>query len=309
MGRIACFIIRVRFCTIGVSKVNFYNIFFSEEKIMIAISAESTIDLPKEILNKYDIHTVPFTVIMGDKDYLDGEIKNEDLFKFVNMNKILTMTSAVNEYQYENHFKTLLKDYDAVIHISLSSKLSSAYTNACNVASQFDNVYVVDSTTLSTGIALLAIKACIWASEGKDAKTIKQLLENTKSRVQASFVLDKLDYLYKGGRCSALSVFGANLLRIKPQIILKDGKMQVGKKYVGSFESCAKKYIDDTLKKYDTFDYTTAFFTYTTTSQSIKDYAIKKLKDVGFKNVYTTTAGSTISSHCGPNTLGILFVF
>ena len=275
---------------------------------MIAISAESTIDMPEELLSRFDIHTVPFTVIMGDKDYFDGKINSDEIFKFVTMNKVLPMTSAVNEYQYENHFKKLLSSYDAVVHISLSSKISSAYQNAQNVASKFDNVFVVDSQSLSTGIALLAIKASIWAKDGKDAKTIASDLENLRKKVQASFVLDKLDYLYKGGRCSALSKFGANLLRIKPQILVKDGTMQVGKKYMGSFNSCAKKYIDDTLLQFPARDNDVAFFTYTTASDDIIDYAKKKLKNAGFENIFVTRAGATISSHCGPNTLGVLFI-
>ena len=275
---------------------------------MIAISAESTIDMPEKLLNEFDIHTVPFTVIMGDKDYLDGKIACSEIFKFVTMNKILPMTSAVNEYQFEQHFKNLLKDYDAVIHISLSSKISSAYTNAQNIANKFKNVYVIDSQSLSTGIALLAIKASILAREKDDALSIVKEIENMRKNVQASFILDKLDYLYKGGRCSALSKFGANLLRIKPQIIVKDGAMQVGKKYVGSFNSCAKKYIDDTIAQYPHCDYDVAFFTYTTASDDIIEYAKKKLKDAKFENIFVTNAGATISSHCGPNTLGTLFI-
>lgn len=275
---------------------------------MIAVSAESTIDMPEDLLNKFDIKTIPFTVIMGDKDYLDGKIDCGEIFKFVTMNKILPMTSAVNEYQYEEHFKSLLESYDAVVHISLSSKISSACQNAQKVASRLKNVYVVDSLSLSTGIGLLAIKASIWARDGKSAEEIVSGLENLRKNVQASFVLDKLDYLYKGGRCSALSKFGANLLRIKPQILVKDGTMQVGKKYIGNFSSCAKKYIDDTLSQFPVRDNDVAFFTYTTASDEIIEYAKKKLKSAGFENIFVTKAGATISSHCGPNTLGILFI-
>ena len=275
---------------------------------MIAVSAESTIDMPEDLLNKFDIKTVPFTVIMGDKDYFDGKIDCGEIFKFVTMNKILPMTSAVNEYQYEEHFKSLLESYEAVVHISLSSKISSAFQNAQKVASRLKNVYVIDSLSLSTGIALLAIKASIWARDGKSAIDIVKGLENLRRNVQASFVLDKLDYLYKGGRCGALSKFGANLLRIKPQILVKDGAMQVGKKYIGNFSSCAKKYIDDTLSQFPVRDNDVAFFTYTTASDDIIEYAKKKLKSAGFENIFVTRAGATISSHCGPNTLGVLFI-
>lgn len=273
----------------------------------IIVSAESTIDLPREILEQFNIKTVPFTVVMGEQEYLDGEIKNEDIFKFVEMNNILPKTSAVNEVQYSNHFNELLKDYDAIIHISLSSQISSAYQNACNVAKDLNNVYVIDSKSLSTGIALLAIKASEMISEGIELKEIVKTMHMLTEKVQASFILDKLNYLYKGGRCSALSVFGANLLRIKPQILLQNGKMVVGKKYIGNLESVTTKYCDDTLKE-NAGDKNYAFITYTTATDKMVQIAEEKLKNYGFKTVYKTHAGATITSHCGPHTLGILYI-
>lgn len=274
----------------------------------IAISAETTIDMPKELLKQYEIEVVPFTVIMGSEEYLDGEIENNQIFEFVDKTRKLPKTSAVNKFQYEIHFKKLLKSYDAIIHISLSSEISCAYNNAVEVAKTMKNVYVLDSCSLSTGIALLAIKASEMITQNESVENIYNTLEKARTKVQASFVLNKLQYLSKGGRCSSLTSFGANLLRIKPQILVKDGKMQVGKKYVGKFDSCVEKYCEDTLNSFDNLDLNHAFVTYTTAYSQVIDFAKNALIKKGFKNVHITKAGATISSHCGPNTLGILFM-
>jgi len=263
----------------------------------IAISAESTIDLTKELLNKYDIKTVPFTVIMGQQEYLDGEIENQQIYDFVAKENILPKTSAVNQFQYEEHFKNILKDSDAIIHFSLSSEISSAYSNAVAVANTLKNVHIIDTRSLSTGIALLAIKASEMANENKRLE-----------KVQASFILDKLKYLYKGGRCSSLAMFGANILSIKPQIVLKDGKMIVGKKYIGKLDIATAKYCEDTLNACSGFDLSHAFITCTTATPTMLKVAKESLEKRGFKNIHYTNAGATITSHCGPNTIGILFI-
>ena len=213
----------------------------------IAISAESTIDLPKELLSLYDIHTLPYTIILGDKEYLDGEILPEQIFKFYEDTKTLPKTSAINTIQYQEHFNSLLKEYDGVIHFCLSSEISSSCKNAMEASSKFKNVYVVDTKSLSTGIALQAIYASNLVKEGLDIKDVYESALKRVPYVQASFVLKKLEFLYKGGRCSALSYFGANLLQIRPQIILKDGKMGPHKKYRGNMEKVVKSYCEDTL--------------------------------------------------------------
>ena len=274
----------------------------------IAISAESTIDLSKELLQKYKIHTLPFTVLIGDEQLLDGEFDNSKIFNYVSTTKQLPKTSAVNEYQYEEYFTKLKEDCDAIIHISLSSELSSACSNARRVAEKMQNVYVVDSKSLSTGIALLAIYASKLSDSDISASDIFDLVQKRVDFVQASFVLERLNYLYKGGRCSALSLFGANLLKIRPQIILKNGKMGPHKKYRGEYTSCIKKYVDDTLAEFNNPDLSVAFVTYTTAPQEAIDYATARLKEKGFKEVYQTTAGATVTSHCGENTLGILYI-
>lgn len=274
----------------------------------VAISAESTIDLPKEILKKYNIKTVPFTILLGEDVVLDGQVPTESIFDFVDKNKVLPKTSAVNESQYVDHFTSLLKDADALVHFSLSSEMSCAYANAVKASKQFNNVYVVDTRTLSTGIALLAIKASKMAQQGMSAPEIyQQSILNTK-KVQTSFVINKLDYLKKGGRCSSLALLGANLLKIRPQIIVKDGKMVSGKKYRGDFDGVVKNYCVDTLKEFSNYDNSIAFVTYTTASDVAINFADEALKNAGFKEIYHTRAGGTIASHCGPNTLGILFL-
>lgn len=274
----------------------------------IAVSAESTIDLPKELLNEYDISTVPFTITLGDIVEKDGEITNDKIISYVNEHKVLPKTSAVNEEQFTEHFKTLLKDNGGVIHFSLSKEMSSAYNNAVSAASKLKNVYVVDTRSLSTGIALLAIYA---SKLVKDGVPIKEIYEKCLSRVpfvQASFELKRIDYLYKGGRCSALMYFGANLLKIRPQILVKNGKMVSGKKYRGNYDHIVKSYCKDVLEEFDNPDLSEAFITYTTASEEVIDCAYRALKDAGFKNIHITRAGGTITSHCGEDCLGILYI-
>lgn len=274
----------------------------------IAISAETTTDLTKELIKKYDIKLVPFSILLGDKSGYDGEITTDEIISFVNENKTLPKTSAVNEFQFTQHFEELLKDYDGIVHFSLSSGLSQACGNAMRAAENFDNVYVVDSQSLSTGISLLAIYGKELADKGKTAEEIYNACVKRVPYVQASFELKRLDYLYKGGRCNSLTYFGANLLKIRPQIIVKDGKMISGKKYRGNFAHVVKSYCQDTLEKFDNPDLTRAFITYTTADDEIIETAKSYLTDRGFKEINVTRAGGTITSHCGEDCLGILYI-
>lgn len=275
----------------------------------IKISAESTIDLPKELLEKYEISTIPFQITLGDKVGFDGEISSTEIIDFATATKILPKTSAINEFTYAEYFTKLLKDNDYVIHFSLSSELSCACQNAKMAANGFNGrVFVVDTRSLSTGIALLAISAKKLVDEGVDVKTIVERVSARTPFVNASFELKRLDFLYKGGRCSSLALLGANIFHIHPQIIVKDGKMIAGKKYRGSFNKVVDSYCRDTLEQFANPDLDLAFVTYTTAPQEIVDMAKRHLEDAGFKNIYVTTAGGTITSHCGENTLGILFV-
>ena len=274
----------------------------------IAISAESTIDLPKELLEKYHIHTLPFTVLMGDTKALDGEITPEAIFAYVNKNKVLPKTSAVNTYQYEEHFNNLLKDYDYIIHFCLSSKISSTYANAVVVASDNPNIKIIDSESLSTGIALEAIYASTLVDQGMEFNDVVNHVLSRVSHVQASFILERLDYLYMGGRCNALQLFGANLLKLHPQIIVQNGKMVVGKKYRGKMEANTLRYVLDTLDRFNNPDKELVFITYSTAKTETVEAIKTILKERGFRNIYVTRAGCTISSHCGDGCLGILYI-
>lgn len=276
----------------------------------IVISSESTIDLTKELLEKFDIHIVPFSVILGAESKYDGELTNQQLFDYVKSSKQLPKTSAVNQYQYEEHFKALLNNYDIVIHITLSSEISSAYRNAVLASEEFkDKVYIIDSRSLSTGIALLALYARKLADQGLNPTDIvKQVTERTKN-VQASFVIQSLDYLYKGGRCSKLAMFGANLFHICPQIVVSNGKMDAGKKFRGKYFDVVSQYVDETLEEFNNPDLETVFITFPSLDDeaNIVNMVKEKLTKRGFKNIYVTYAGGTIATHCGPNTIGILY--
>lgn len=272
------------------------------------VSAETTIDLTKEILDKYQIKTLPFSILLGDKNYYDGEITCDDIIQFVNKTKILPKTGAVNKAQYDEHFDNLLKDYDGIIHISLSSELSSAYSNAVLSAKERKNVFVIDSRTLSTGIALLAIYAKELIDEGNKLEDIYKKVLDRVPNTQVSFALKRVDYLYKGGRCSMLSYLGANLLKISPQLIVKDGKMIAGKKFRGNFKHVVENYCNDILENYNTPDLSKVFITYTTSDQETLTMVENILKERGFEDIYITRAGGTITSHCGENCLGILYM-
>lgn len=274
----------------------------------IVISAETTIDLPKELLDKYNIKTTPFTINLGDELIEDHFGVSKEIFEFVDKSKKLPKTSAVSPDQFKTHFENLKKDYDAIVHVSLSSLISSAYNNACMVAKEMENVYVVDSKSLSTGIALLAIKGKDLIDEGKDAKEIFETLQALTPKVEASFVLERLNYLHKGGRCSALALLGANILKIKPQIILSVGRMIVGKKYMGNMTKVVDKYIDDLLDNNPNPILEHVFITHSSPMPEAEKILTEKLENRGFKYIHNTLAGGTISSHCGPNCIGVLFL-
>lgn len=273
----------------------------------IAVSVESTNDLSKELLTKYDIKVIPYEIILGDKNFKDGDISTPELFALVDEKGVLPKTNALNEYEYTEFFNELLKDYDAVVHICLSSGLSSSCNNAKNASKNFDCVYIVDSLSLSTGIGLLAVYASELASQGLSAEEIAKKVADRVDKVQASFVVERLDYLYKGGRCNALSLLGANLLKIRPRLVLSNGKIMSDKKYRGAMGKVITKYCADVLEEFSTPDYDKVFITYTTATSEMLESARKMVKDAGFKNVYETHAGCTIASHCGANTLGILY--
>ena len=274
----------------------------------IAISLDSACDLSKELIEKYDFKIIPFGVNLGDKFFYDGEITPEEIFEYADNNKTLPKTNAVNEEAFKEHFAKILNDYDAIIHFDISSEMSSAYQNAVNASKNFKNVYVVDSRTLSTAISLEAIYAKKLTETMDDPAKIIELVKKRIPAVQASFIIERLDYLYKGGRCSGLALLGANLLKIRPEIEVLNGNMKNTEKFRGKMADCVTKYCRATLEKYNHPDKSVIFITHSVADKELVDAAKAVVSEYGFEIVYETTAGCTVSSHCGKNTLGILYI-
>lgn len=278
----------------------------------IILSADSTCDLDAELVERYAVNLLPLQVNLGGKVYKDGvDITPDLIYETYQKERILPKTSATNPAEYMEYFKKWTDEGYEVIHLSLGSGLSSTYRNACLAAEELGNVYVIDSGNLSTGMGLLVIETAERIASGIDAAQIKEEITELKSHVHASFVIDNLTYLYEGGRCSALAAIGANLLNIKPCIEVDntDGKMNVGKKYRGSLGKVLKRYTLEKLGSYENLNLNRVFITHSgTDSENIE--MIKQLieENYNFKEILITRAGCTISSHCGPNTVGVLFM-
>ena len=276
----------------------------------IKIISDSTCDLSQELVEKYDISILPLTVIKDGKNYSDGvNITTADIFAHVAAGGDLCSTAALNIEEYTEVFRKYAGQYDGVIHINISSGFSSCYQNARLAAEEFDNVRVVDSLNLSTGQGLIVLKACELAQTCENLDEIVEKLNEIIPKVEASFVLDRLEYMVKGGRCSSAAALGANLLGLKPCIEVKDGKMSVVKKYRGSYSKCLVSYVKDRLANRDDLEHQHLFVTRT----PVSDESLEAVKNAvneyaSFENIYWTEAGCTISCHCGPGTLGVLFI-
>lgn len=279
----------------------------------VVLSADSTCDLNEELKKQYDVNYYPFYINFRDKDYKDGvDIFPNDLFKGYYEDKSLPKTAASSIGEFTEHFKQFTDKGMEVVHISLGHALSSAYANASMAAEQMDGVYVVDSRNLSSGSGQLVIRAGKMIEEGKSAKEIAEELEKIADHVHASFVLDTLDFMAAGGRCPAVAAKAAGMLKCKPYLSVdnNDGSLHIGKMYRGKQEVVLKKYIEDELGKYDDIVTDEIFLTNSTGFEdSYIDELEKLIKNlVPFKQVHKTIANCTISSHCGPKCLGILFV-
>lgn len=273
----------------------------------IKISADSTCDLSQELIDRYNIGILPLYINVGDECIRDIGINTEDLFAKVDAG-LPCSTAAVNVQDYLDVFGEWLKEYDAIVHFTISSDMSSCYQNACIAAAELGNVYVVDSRTLSSGIGHLAIAAAELAAGGMDAATIKDTLDERKAKLDVSFVLQTLDYLRKGGRCTAVQAFGANLLKLRVSIQVAEGAMGVAKKYRGKMAACYLDYVREKLSDPDSIDPRRIFITDSGISDEDRaaiEAEVRKL--VPFEEVYHTHAGFTISSHCGPGCMGVLF--
>ena len=274
------------------------------------ISADSTCDLSKAQIERYHIGIVPLHIELGGKEYLDGvDVCPDDIYAYVGGGGDLAATAAVNPDEYVERFAKWSAEYDFVIHVNISADFSSCYQNACIAAEDFDNVYVVDSRNLSTGHGLVVLEACRYAQEGKDPETIVSMLRDLTERVEASFILEDLTYLRKGGRCSAVAALGANMLRLRPCIEVRDGKMGVGKKYRGNFENCLRAYVQDQIKDRKDLDLTRIFVTHSKMPGHTVQVAIDTVRELQpFSEICETEASCTVSTHCGPGTIGVLFI-
>ena len=275
----------------------------------IKITADSTCDLTKPLVEQYGVTITPLTVSCGGESFLDGvDITPDALYDKIAASGQLASTAAVNVQEYIDVFSQALCDHNAVIHFTISSAMSACYQNACIAAKEVGNVWVVDSRNLSTGIAHLVLDACELASGGMDAADIHQELERRREKLDVSFVVDTLEYLRKGGRCTAVAAFGANLLKLHPCIYVKDGEMGVGKKYRGKLADCLTAYVKDRLADPSTVDTRRVFITDSGVSEDVRASVEKTVRAlVPFEEVIHTRAGCTVSCHCGPGTLGILF--
>lgn len=276
----------------------------------IIISSDSTCDLSKELVDRYQIRIQPMGISLGDQMYRDGvDITPDMIYAHHEKTGQLPKTSAINVVEDLEYFEELTKDGSAVIHFTISSSMSSTYNNACVAAQEFENVYVVDAKNLSTGSGLLVLAAAEMAQEGMEAQQIVEKLNDLADRVDASFVVDNLEYLVKGGRCSALAAFGANLLQLKPCISVKNGAMGVGKKYRGKFEKVLLTYVADRLADAEDICLDRVFVTHAGCDPKVVESVAEAVKNtLPFREILVTRAGCTVSSHCGANTLGVLFI-
>ena len=276
----------------------------------IRITCDSTCDLTASLYETYRAQPVPLGVSLGDDFRRDGvDIKPQDIYAFAAATGSLPKTSAISVGEYEELFRSLTAQGDPVIHINLSSELSASHQNACLAAQMVGNVYVVDSRNLSSGSGHLVLLARELADEGKSPEEIVAALEEARAKLDVSFVLQTLEYLHMGGRCSGVAAFGANLMKLRPEIEVIDGKMQVGRKYRGTMEKTILAYIRGRLEGRTDIDCRRIFITHSGVPQDIEDKAVALVKELQpFREVIVTSAGCTISSHCGPNCLGVLFL-
>ena len=279
-----------------------------EKKIVIA--SDSTCDLSAELVERYSIEIVPLKVHLGETLYTDGvDINPDAIYAHYEKTGELPKTSAPSIADFESFFKEQTDKGCAVVLFTISAEMSATYNNARLAAEEFEEVYVVNTENLSTGGGLLVLAAAKMAEKGLSAGEIAKACENMRSRVDASFVVDDLEFLHKGGRCSAVAAFGANLLQLKPCIVVKGGKMGVDKKYRGKFGVVLEKYISERIGDGSTIELEHIFVTHAGCDPIIVEQCVAQVKSLApFEEIMITRAGCTISSHCGRNTLGVLFI-
>ena len=279
----------------------------------IKVTIDSTADVTKEFLDSYGISAIPLIVNMGGEEYYDTEnITTQDIQAFVSSTGKLPKTAARSTEDFKAFFKQFLDDgYDEIVHFSISGELSVTYQNAKTASFELcqDKIHVIDGKNLSTGTTLLALHACELAKSGLSGKEIAEIEQSRAYSVQTSFVVDTLTHLYKGGRCSMLSMFGANLLKIRPQLQLVNGKIVPTEKYRGKMNAVLIKYIDNVLEKYNNPDTTRCFITHSNADPTMVEEIVEYVKSKNlFKEVIESIANATVYTHCGQGTLGILYI-
>lgn len=279
----------------------------------IIITADSTCDLPDYLIKENGIKIIPLSILLGDKSYRDGvDIKPADIYRYVGETGELPKTAAVTPGEYFEVFNEAVQNGYKVVHIGLSSAISSSYQNAVIASAEFDDVYCVDSKSLCTAMGLLVLKACDFRDKGMDAKKIADRVNKLVPKVSTTFVLNSLEYLHKGGRCSGVARFGANVLGIKPSIAVDNstGTMDVAKKYRGRMDVVYKQYVNDCLQDCNKIDPSRIVIA---NSGDVSGDTLAFVKGLiegknRFEKIITADAGCTISSHCGPKTLAIFYI-
>ena len=280
---------------------------------MVKIISDSTSDLSKELIDKYDIDIIPLHILLGDKEYRDGvDITPQDIYKWADENKTTPKTSAVSIEDTVNVFKKYIDNGDEIITFAISEDMSTT-ANVMRLAAEelsaTDKIHVIDSANLSTGIGHLVVEAAVLAKEGKNADYIIDYIEALKGKVRASFVVDTLVYLYRGGRCSGLAAMAGSVLKLHPKIEVTDGKMHPGKKYRGKINSVVMSYVKDMEEELLKAKKDRVFITHSGCDSALVEEVRQYLSQLNvFDNIYETRAGGVISSHCGPGTLGVLYV-
>ena len=274
--------------------------------------SDSTCDLSEELLIQYDIAVLPHPIVRDGELLQDNvSITPDDIYAHYERTGRLCTTSAPNAYDYEQFWRPWLDEGYEIVHFTISSEMSTAYNQAVLAAEETGHVYPVDSRSLSTGIGLLVLEACDLRDQGFAAEEIAARVREDSAKCQASFLVDVIEYLWKGGRCSSVAAIGANLLKLKPRIDVQNGKMLSTKKYRGKTTKCFAAYADDLLKGKDNIRQNRIFITHSGIDEDIIQLVQDKIRQwqPGVEHIYVTRAGGTISCHCGPGTLGILYMY
>ena len=276
----------------------------------VVITSDSTCDLSQELLDRYDIPVIPLTITLGEDTFLDGSSFTPlDMYARYKQDGTLPKTSAPSVQELLDFFSQFTEKGCEVVHLDISSELSNTYNAACMAAEELGHVHVVDSRMLSTGVGLLAIEGAECRDRGMGAQEIAEHLRGLTGKVQTSFVLDTLQFMWKGGRCSAVSALGANLLSLKPGLEMKDGKLGVYKKYRGNIKNVYKQYVKERLQGRRV----RPGHVFITESGEVDDAVLEEIfalvrETIPVQEIHHTLAGCTVSTHCGPKTLGILFI-